>query len=63
MNQEKTNEPLSKTAVMPSTAKEEIEVDCIHFEYQIGIEDNDEICHIGLNLDNCETCINNKKLK
>lgn len=37
--------------------------DCDFFEYQIGIEDSDEICHLGLNLDNCETCINNKKLK
>lgn len=38
------------------------EVDCEHYEYEIGIEDNDEICHLGIGIDNCGHCFKNKAL-
>ena len=42
--------------------KEFDEVDCEHYEYEIGLEDNDEICHLGIGIDNCGHCFKNKAL-
>ena len=38
------------------------EVDCEYYEYEIGLEDNDEICHLGIGIDNCGHCFKNKAL-
>ena len=38
------------------------EVDCEHYEYEVGLEDNAEICHLGIGIENCSHCFKNKKL-
>lgn len=38
------------------------EVDCEYYELEQGIEDNDEICHLGIGINNCSHCYKNKSL-
>lgn len=38
------------------------EVDCEHYELEQGNEDNDELCHKGIGIENCNHCIFNKAL-
>lgn len=54
---------LRKTDVITRTYDEDFdEVDCDFYEYEIGIEDNDEVCHLGIGIENCSHCFKNRSL-
>lgn len=38
------------------------EVDCDHYEYQQMPDDADEVCHLGIGIDNCAHCYRNRAL-
>ncbi len=54
---------LRKTDVITRTYDEDFDkVDCDFYEYESGIEDNDEVCHLGIGIENCSHCFKNRSL-
>lgn len=63
MEKDKTIPTLSQTDVITRAYDEDFcIVDCDHYEYEIGLEDNDEICHLGIGIKNCSHCFKNRAL-